>query len=49
MADRSTVKSLVFWLIILVLALLVLLPDINKCHAAGGTVVRGLIGLECVR
>jgi len=49
MTDRSTVKSLVFWLIILALALLALLPDINKCHAAGGTVVRGLFWLDCVR
>lgn len=34
---------------ILALLLLYMLPEINQCHADGGTVVRGLIGLECVK
>ena len=46
--DRDATKELVFWLVLLALCLLLLVPSIRQCHATGGTVVRGLIGLECI-
>ena len=46
--DRDATKGLVFCLALLVLCLLIMLPSIRQCHATGGTVVRGLIRLECI-
>lgn len=46
--NRDILKGFAFLLALLVLCLLILLPSIRQCHATGGTVVRGLIGLECI-
>lgn len=46
--NRDFWKSLAPWLGLLALCLLLLVPSIRQCHATGGTLVRGLIGLECI-
>ena len=49
MTDRSQAIALAAGLSILTLALWALLHTAAQCHAAGGTTVRGLIWLECIR
>jgi hypothetical protein len=49
MTDRSQAIALAAGLSILALALWALLHTAAQCHAAGGTTVRGLIWLECIR
>lgn len=46
--DRDTWRSVAILLGLLALCLLILVPSIRQCQATGGTVVRGLIGLECI-
>jgi hypothetical protein len=46
--DRDATKGLVFWLGLLALCLLILLPSVRQCQIVGGTVVRGLFALECI-
>jgi hypothetical protein len=46
--NRDALNNLAFLLGLLALCLLILLPSIRQCHATGGAVVRGLIGLECI-
>lgn len=49
MTDRSQSIALAVALGILALALWDLFLTAAQCHAAGGTSVRGLIWLECIR
>jgi hypothetical protein len=49
MTNRSEVITLAAGLGILALVLWALLYTAAQCHAAGGTPVRGLIWLECIR
>jgi hypothetical protein len=49
MNDRLEALTLAAGLIVLALVLWALLHTAAQCHAAGGTPVRGLIWLECIR
>jgi hypothetical protein len=49
MTDRSQSITLAAGFGILALVLWGLLHTAAQCHAAGGTTVRGLIWLECIR
>jgi hypothetical protein len=48
MNDRPRAIALAAGLTILTIALWAMLHTAAQCHAAGGTVVRGLIWLECI-
>lgn len=49
MNDRLEAITLTAGFIVLALVLWALLHTAAQCHAAGGTVVRGLVWLECIR
>lgn len=49
MTDRSRAIAIAAGSIILVIAWSALLHTAAQCHAAGGTPVRGLVWLECIR
>lgn len=49
MSDRSLTISMALSLSILALVLWALFHTAAQCHATGGTPVRGLIWLECIR
>jgi len=49
MTDRYQTIALAAGLAILALVLWALFHTAAQCHAAGGTVVRGLVWLECIR
>jgi hypothetical protein len=49
MTDRFQAIALALGLTILAIALWAMLHTAAQCHAAGGTVVRGLVWLECIR
>jgi hypothetical protein len=44
-----TNRSLAAFLAVMVVALWAMFSTAAQCHAAGGTVVRGLVWLECLR
>jgi hypothetical protein len=49
MSNRSEAITIAAGMVILALALWALFHTAAQCHAAGGTTVRGLIWLECIR
>jgi hypothetical protein len=49
MTDRPEAIALAVGLIILAVAIPAMIHITAQCHAAGGTPVRGLIWLECIR
>jgi hypothetical protein len=49
MTDRSQAIALIVGLTTLAIALSAMLHTALQCHAVGGTTVRGLIWLECIR
>jgi len=48
-SNRSEAITIAAGMAILALVLWALLHTAAQCHAAGGTPVRGLIWLECIR
>ena len=49
MTDRTQTIAVVVALVILLSAVWATVDFSAKCHADGGTVVRGLVWLECIR
>lgn len=49
MPDRLHTIAIVAALVILSLSVWAMFDFSAKCHADGGTVVRGLVWLECIR
>jgi hypothetical protein len=49
MTDRSRAIALAAGLTILAIAWSAILHTVAQCHAAGGTTVRGLFWLECIK
>ena len=49
MADLAQIISLVLMAVIVGLVLWALFQTTSECHAVGGTVVRGLTWLECIK
>ena len=49
MTDRSQAIALAVFLSILSVALWALFHTAAQCHAVGGTTVRGLFWLECIK
>jgi hypothetical protein len=49
MTNRSEAVTLTAGLIVLTLVLWALFHTAAQCHVTGGTTVRGLVWLECIR
>jgi hypothetical protein len=49
MTDLLQITVLALMAVIVCLALWASFQTISECHAVGGTVVRGLVWLECIK